>query len=445
MKKVLFCVLLFVMMITVSAQAIDETASVVVEGVTYTTRYDGYRIVNNKLEVSTTSIGDNRWADGDGIVEYRNYRAFIPVWMVVDCGGKVVDASNVTVGGGDGQTFILNCSVDPENIYVYANDNYTNQKMAGKTLLWSANQENDDDVPVIEDSEPVGIASLLEELDQPIYASTLKSLRSGETIRNGSQSDAVRGVQTLLNEFGKDLPLTGGFYNMSLTALQDVERVFGMEKTDFVDDAVFEQLLINLQVFRKLENAGEDEILFPDELEISWDQETYLKACAWEMKGSFYKAYNAFSSSNWNDYEARMEACVQKWPTNGEIYHNPSYYGSGTTLKIVAGKEEGQAMLIKIMRGDTLISALFLGNGNSITASLPAGTYTVKTGVGESWFGLNDAFGEEGYYETLIFDNDRKEVTLENGYDYTLTLNFSGESDPDADDVGSEPEAFEDF
>ncbi|NMA13602.1 MAG: hypothetical protein GX933_10555 [Chloroflexi bacterium] len=452
MKRVLFFSLLFVMMITVSAQAIDETASIEVEGKTYTTRYDSHEIVDGQLEVRTSSIGDNPWATKKGIVEFRNDRAYIPVWMVVDCGGKQVDASNVTVGGSDIQTFLFECSKEPENIYVYINDNYSNAKMSGKTLLWSASQQIDEEVPVveeepviIEDSQPVGIQYLLAELNEPIYKTTLEMLRSDEPIRNGSQGDAVRGVQTLLNEFGKNLPLTGGFYNMSLAALQDVERVFGMDNTDYVDDAVFEQLLINLQAFRKLDNLGEDEIIYHDELGISWDQEAYLKACAWEMKGKFYNAYQAFYQSGWNDYETRMEACVQKWPTDGEIYHNPSYYSSGTTLQIIVGKDDGQAMLIKIMRGDTLVSALFLGKGTTVTASLPAGTYTIKTGVGETWFGLNDAFGEDGYYETLLFDNDMREVTLDYGYDYTLRLNFSGEADPDADDVGSEPESFKDF
>jgi hypothetical protein len=58
---------------------------------------------------------------------------------------------------------------------------------------------------------------------------------------------------------------------------------------------------------------------------------------------------------------------------------------------------------------------------------------------------LNDAFGEDGYYETLLFDDNLRDVALDYGYDYTLRLNFTGEADPAADDVGSQTESFDDF
>lgn len=446
MKKIAFFTVMFVMMISVPVQGFFRFQSVEVEGEATEVSYLSHEITEGQLEVT---VDLSSW-DGKTL-KFRNGEIYIPIWLSAECGGKMGDSLSVNTDPSS-MTYTIDCSVQPEKIYAYSLENED-----VKVLIWEAGQpavvKNDDapaeDIAAEEDvkegSGLDGMMILLEELDEPLYDSTLDLLRSGDPIRNGTQGDAVRGVQTLLNEFGKNLPLTGGFYNMSLSGLQDVERVFGMEKTDFVDTAVFEELLINLHVYRNLENEDGNEILLPEELGISLDQETYLKACSWEMKGKFYKAYNQFYLSDWEDFEARMDACVQKWPANGEIYHNPSYYGDGATLNILVGKEDGQAMLIKIMRGDTLISALFLGNGTNVSTSLPAGTYTIKTGIGDTWFGLNDAFGEDGYYETLLFDDNLRDVALDYGYDYTLRLNFTGEADPAADDVGSQTESFDDF
>jgi hypothetical protein len=87
---------------------------------------------------------------------------------------------------------------------------------------------------------------------------------------------------------------------------------------------------------------------------------------------------------------------------------------------------------------------MFIGGSGKVTAKLPAGTYFMRTGTGYDWYGPNEAFGESGYYDTLLFDDGTEYVTLQSGYEYTLLLNTSY-NDPDYDDVGSEYTDYGDF
>ena len=60
------------------------------------------------------------------------------------------------------------------------------------------------------------------------------------------------------------------------------------------------------------------------------------------------------------------------------------------------------------------------------------------------WYGENDAFGEDGNYEILTFDNNSQQVKFERNYIYTLTLH-TGDSDPNSSGVGSDYESWNDF
>ncbi len=423
-----------------------SSALLLFEETPYIITYKSHQIIDGQLSVTVVGLGNK--------IPFRNGDFVIPVWAAAECDGEMVDSTKVDIGS-ETASYTLDSSQMPEKIYVYSIDNEDS-----KQLIWEKSDDAADtaeaditDQKLVEEenadneaeTETDTIGIVLEELSEPLYNSAYEALLSGDPVRNGSQGDVVRSIQTLLNEFGKNLPLTGGFYNQSLAALQDIQRGFAMEKTDYIDAQVFEQLLVNLAIFRSTESeSSEDFDHIAEKLGISWDEQRYLQACAEEMKGRFYKAYKGFYYSKWEDYQTRMETCVQQWPANGEIYHHPSYYSGGTTLRIEYGKSPEIAALIKIMSDDTLVSALFLGNSNSSWVSLPPGTYKIKTGVGSNWFGLKDAFGDEGDYETLLFDDGMKEVTLKYGYDYTLQIN-SSETLPDSDDVGSQYEPYDEF
>ena len=93
--------------------------------------------------------------------------------------------------------------------------------------------------------------------------------------------------------------------------------------------------------------------------------------------------------------------------------------------------------------GEKLLIVGLGGTGKAKT-SLPAGTYIIKDGTGHDWYGEEEAFGSEGYYEIMTFGNGQQEVELKKNYSSTITVNVQ-EDNPDASGVGSDLENWEDF
>lgn len=285
--------------------------------------------------------------------------------------------------------------------------------------------------------------AVLSSLNEPLMEAAYEYLSAGNYIRKGENSDYGRGLQTLLKALGQDIAVNGRMEAKTIAAMNKVRTSLGMEENDMIGAPCFERLLMCLLCLRD-EAAAYD--LLVDSSVITQDEMTYLRACGFELTGQYYKAYQTFCQTEWEDANPRAETCVQSWPKNGEIYRNDDYPGKKTYLHIkIDSQDAGQAALIKIYaeNGDH-VSSLFIGGAGKVTAKIPGGTYTVKMGVGESWFGAEDAFGKEGYYETMLFDGGADSVTLKPGYEYTLTINTSV-SDPNADGVGSEYEEYEAF
>ena len=176
------------------------------------------------------------------------------------------------------------------------------------------------------------------------------------------------------------------------------------------------------------------------------DEFEYLQGCCAQLRGLYYTASDFFYYSDWQDWEARMNACVQDWPDKGEVYHNPDYRSDSTTLKIkVANQDEGYATYFKLYTSDgDFVSGLFVDSAGTVSTEIPGGVYVIKMGTGKDWYGPLEAFGDYGDYETLLFVDDEAEVQLDSGYEYTLTINTSTEN-PDADDVNTEYTDFGEF
>lgn len=289
----------------------------------------------------------------------------------------------------------------------------------------------------------------------PSYKDALAALRSGDPIANGTQSETVRTVQALFNEFGFNLPLTGGFYNQSQNALQTIETTFGMEKTDSLNADTFERILTSLLYYRAAVNETEDGEKFPDTPDfltlsknLDFGSESgrhlYLAGSAYQMAGANYQAYRAFEESGADDYRARMETCAQDWPSTGEIYRDTSFYGTNTSLTFRIGKSADTGVIIKILRSGVNVSTLFLGRGDAVTAYLAGNTkYQLKIGMGEKWYGIKDAFGQDGYYEVMTYEDGSDTVYLEAGGIYTLSINTT--TSADGDPVDSERIPYKDF
>jgi hypothetical protein len=138
--------------------------------------------------------------------------------------------------------------------------------------------------------------------------------------------------------------------------------------------------------------------------------------------------------------------CIVPWPKTGELYHSSKYRSSAMTLHIkIASQDTDSATYVKIYAdSDTLVSTMFIAGSDTVSTDLPGGVYSIKMGVGKTWYGETDAFGSEGHYETMVFDNEETEVELKSGYEYTLTINTT-HSDPDAEGVNSKYTEWSDF
>lgn len=287
------------------------------------------------------------------------------------------------------------------------------------------------------------INAIIDALGEPLYQAAYDDLAQEIVLKQGDTSDTVKGFQTLLVAFGYDIAINSKAGTKTIRFLKELQAAFGLEQTDTLGAEDFSFFLMCLYINEDQDAA--EELLVGGELT---DSEFYylLGGCA-EVAGLYYTAYDYYMyySSEANAYD-RALACIQAWPDKGEVYRKADYNGNQTKLHIkIENQNEGYASYIKIYdeTGDW-ISGLFVSGSGTVTAKLLKGVYTVRIGTGETWYGPLEAFGDEGTYETLLFDGDAEQVELQSGYEYTLTINTST-SDPEADGVGSEYTDFGDF
>lgn len=176
------------------------------------------------------------------------------------------------------------------------------------------------------------------------------------------------------------------------------------------------------------------------------NDEDYQAGLQYLKEEKYYSAYESFQMCSYLDEAAEMaESCIRSWPKTGEIWHNSSVKGNNVQLTVSVNQDSDRAMLVKIYKGDTHVSSLFIGGTGRATAKLPAGTYTIKDGVGTQWFGTKEAFGRYGNYETMTFgESESEQVQLKSGHSYTITVNVT-DPDPTADSVGAEYQDWEGF
>ncbi|MDR1183630.1 MAG: zinc-ribbon domain-containing protein [Coriobacteriales bacterium] len=173
------------------------------------------------------------------------------------------------------------------------------------------------------------------------------------------------------------------------------------------------------------------------------DKTSYALAAGLYDAGDYYAAFKAFQAlGTYEDSSARMEECTTAYPSTGEYYHNGDYASSASAIAIDAGNAK-YAAYFKIYSGSTLVSTIFLNAGGSCTIEVPPGYYSIKEATGDYWFGEEIMFGDEGYYEVMLFDGGNDYFDLPNNIITTITLstgNLDGGSS-----VGADPTTREDF
>ena len=264
------------------------------------------------------------------------------------------------------------------------------------------------------------VRAMLAELNDNDYDSAWEALSSGETIGMGAKNRSAKGLQKLLKALGASIYVDGNAGSKTFAALNEARAARGAAAVETADAACFARLVLWLRVQQSPEDA--EALIRTVGLEAG--EMDYDLACANLAAGRGYRAAQLFAACGWSDGAARAEECAQPWPATGEIYRAEDLEGRSMQLVLsVQDPLEGQATLAKLYLGGKLVSALFIGPEGRASVRLPGGNYCVHLGTGESWYGLDDAFGDAGSYEAMLFDDGGQTVSLQEGMKYTLTLN----------------------
>lgn len=176
------------------------------------------------------------------------------------------------------------------------------------------------------------------------------------------------------------------------------------------------------------------------------DEGRYNEAMALYKDEKYYSAQQAFIESEFGDWEAMAEKCIQDMPRTGEIWRDRSQWLQDMELKIIVEQPQDTAMFVRIFKDNAPVSYLFINGSEPVTVRLPGnGYYEIRDGIGHTWYGVKEAFGREGSYETMTFDeNGTEKVYLQSYYAYTLSINVSYKDDS-ADTVYSNSEDWDSF
>ena len=173
----------------------------------------------------------------------------------------------------------------------------------------------------------------------------------------------------------------------------------------------------------------------------------YDRAVALYDEGKFYSAKVAFEKSGYGDWEQRAAACVQSMPGTGELFHDANMTSDNMILTFTVNDAEGvsdKGMYIAVYTKDKkLVESLFIKGVGTIETNIPGGEYYVKDSSGTEWYGEDEQFGPDGYYESMVFnevEGDQYLTKLDEGYRWDITINAK---DGSAQGVGSEQGSWE--
>ena len=155
----------------------------------------------------------------------------------------------------------------------------------------------------------------------------------------------------------------------------------------------------------------------------------YYKAGDMAAEGHFYDAYKAYgkigkaAADKLGDVDKKRDACIQSLPGNGVVWRNPDAPSDSCQLTIVNSGNPNA--YYKIYMADALTLTVFIAAGESATFSLPSGTFSMNKGYGDTWFGPDDMFGDEGNYFICDFGGS-KTFDLESGGMYEISTSGQG-------------------
>ena len=171
----------------------------------------------------------------------------------------------------------------------------------------------------------------------------------------------------------------------------------------------------------------------------------YDDAMALFREEKYYSAWKAFTGSKYEDWQDWADQCPQERPATGETWHAPDQWLQDMELTIRVDQSPATDMFFRIYKEGSPVSYVYISGPDEVTVKLPGNAeYTIKDGIGRTWYGEKEAFGKTGTYETMTFDDNGTEtVYLQSGYAYTLSINVSDTAG--GTDVDSKEESWENF
>jgi tetratricopeptide (TPR) repeat protein len=158
---------------------------------------------------------------------------------------------------------------------------------------------------------------------------------------------------------------------------------------------------------------------FPDS-DLWYSKAVYGRAAQRLAAGDNYGAYKDFlEAGDYEDAPAQAAACASPFPATGETYHNASYSAWLPEVNFVGS---GNAFLVRLYDGTTLVSEVAVNPYEKTTIRLRAGSYTVKLASGPLWFGGDVKFGDEGFYFIVSFSDSGTVLPLDSGISYTWSM-----------------------
>jgi len=154
----------------------------------------------------------------------------------------------------------------------------------------------------------------------------------------------------------------------------------------------------------------------------------YERALTLFNNGLYYSARTAFRALGaFKDSEAQAQSCLRTVPSTSEIFRGDYRSQGYCQLKLLLPGSVSCNCFVKVYsEGQNLISGVFLRVGEECTISLPPGKYEIKVGYGSDWYGINEAFGQDGSY-VILLNSGARQVSLDNGKLYTISLFTQGE------------------
>ena len=157
-------------------------------------------------------------------------------------------------------------------------------------------------------------------------------------------------------------------------------------------------------------------------------QDRYNAAMDLFNDGKYYSARQEFLESKYGDWQDMAEKCIRSRPSTGELWHDPNIWVKDMYLTFRIDQPEDTSIFIRLYKDGNPVSYLFVAGPGEVTAQLPGnGYYTVRDGIGTTWYGEKEAFGPDGSYEIMTFDAaGTEQIYLQSYYEYTISINIGG-------------------